>query len=122
MNKDTIDLLNQIAAKIGEVTPTMWAFLVRQSIITGITDLLLYVAVGAVFLVMFFFLLGKSKLPQDYNSDDPWKMDKPLFVITTAVCTLLGSVYVLIFLMTFDSTVSAILNPGYWALQHIINP
>ena len=116
MDKQTLDLLQQLAAKLGTTAEHLWAVLVRQAFCSGCADLLVYGLAGA------FVWLTLRKTPKwiqtvkDAESD----LEEAAYVVALAISWLLVVIFIIAAACSLGDTVAAFVNPEYWALKQIL--
>ena len=114
MDKHTSDLLSQLASQLNVTIEHLWAVLVKQAFIYGITGLL-WLALTP-FMVFGCYLLWRMffKLVKDSNGWDETSYIWP------AVVTLIVIVIIIVDFLSLDMLIAAFINPEYWALKQII--
>ena len=123
MNDQTLQLLTALAAKIGTTTEYIWMVLVKQGPISGLIDLLIYTMWLLCIYVPFKFIKGKttkkeieSKYGEKVFEAECGFLDGMVMWGLWGVCAL---TIICIIGFCFSSSVSAILNPEYYALKEI---
>lgn len=122
MDKQTTELLQQLAAKMGTTVEYLWSIMVKQAYITVVTDIICYILVGA-----FVFAVYKY-VPKIWAKGDETKRskgntyDEPelKYYITCIALVAASSILSLISLISIPATVGILLNPEYWALKQIL--
>jgi hypothetical protein len=117
MNKETTELLQQLAAKLGTTAEHLWAILIRQAFISACTDLLLYAS--TIFLVW----MCAKKFPQWLSSSnhDPDSDTHFAYIWVFAIASITAAILVIGSVMTIPDTITAFANPEYWALKQILD-
>lgn len=110
-----IEILNAMAQELGVAASVLWEALLRQSIITGITYLIIMV---------FLFVTGVVFLKATANSLREWeeasladKDDEGTLVLLFGFLTLMCTIF---FFTMLHPTITALANPEYWAIQKIM--
>ena len=110
MNNETLTVLNTLAAKLGTTAEYLWSVLLKQAPITGVTDLILLVALIAFTVVYVNWVMSKP-FKDDMNESIAWFGVIGLVLLTIVVT------------MSSTSTIfAALFNPEYWALRQILHP
>lgn len=114
MSKETTDLINQLADKLGTTAEHLWGVLVKQAPISSAVELALLLAgiLGAVVLGMVAY--KKSKKEDSSDHDD-------LVCVYCAVASaILGLIVLVVLLCESENIVAGFFNPEYWALHQLI--
>jgi len=112
MNPETIQLVNQLASKLGTTTEHLWAVLVRQAPIDSIIDLCLYVVFGVIFYACFKSMKKYVSSAHGYNTATP---------IAIAGVAILGVIFLVLFISSIQECVDGFFNPEYSAIHQIID-
>lgn len=110
MNKETIDLLRDMAEKLGTTTEYLWGVLIQQAYVSG----LLSVAYVALLLTVFIALIAALVI-HIKRSDDTEEVNISIFVLIAV--SILGAIMIS---HGVGDAVTALANPEYWALKQII--
>lgn len=113
MNDKTIELLRQMAEKLGTTGEHLWAVLVRQSYIEGGLDLFWFVFLQTVVWV---------GLAQARKWSSKAKKDKciEVFVIIWIAWVLLGGFLIPISFVNLHTAIIDLTNPEFSALQEVL--
>ena len=111
MNERLNNALAVLAEKLGTSVDHIWEILVRQARISATVDLIQYAAV--VVCCMLWWKYRASATSED------WEYAGARSVGVVSSGTVLAILIVVCFIC-FGNTVSALLNPEYWALQKIL--
>jgi len=116
MNKETLDLLQQLAAKLGTTAEHLWSVLIRQAYISFAMDLVLYVALILAMFVCFkkVFPFFGHKCQEDPDGDFVYLLGTFFVGAILLACTLVA-------IFGISDTVTKIANPEYWALMQIFD-
>lgn len=107
LSPETLTLIDKYAAKIGIAADKVWAILVSQARIEGITDLFyIFLMIGI------FFACKKAHSVIQKSADDPI----PLCVVMWVVY---GFAVLCVFLSVSD-LITVFFNPDYWALHQLL--
>lgn len=110
MDDKTSTLLNQLATKLGTTGEYLWGVLVKQAAVAGVTDLIQYaVILGCVY---GYHKWANSEKRDFGDGGDSW----PLALL---VGIPLGIIVIIAF-FCFPNTITAFVNPEYWALQRVL--
>ena len=110
MEKQALDLLETLSTKLGTTVDQMWAILLKQAPISATIDFIQYAMIGV---AVWFFV----KMVKKYWDDEMG--DAKLFVVC-ATGMILGALSIVAF-SSFPNSVTALLNPDYWALKQILS-
>jgi len=116
MNKDTLDFLKDLAAKLGTTADHLWAVMIRQARVSFFCDLLLYLLIGGLLGVAYKLAkrLANAADGKASYEDDTMQVTGLIVIVIIAVVLVLYAVF------NIQDTVTKIANPEYWALQHIL--
>jgi hypothetical protein len=115
MNKDTLELLQSLAAKLGTTADHLWGVMIRQARVSVITDLLLDCALVLVIVIAFkkIFPFFDRKIQEDPEGDFLYILGTLFLGAVLVVCTVVA-------IFCVPDMVTKIANPEYWALQQIL--
>lgn len=113
MNSETIELLRELAEKLGTTTEYLWGVLIQQSYISGV-----FYSIVSVFILLsiagvLFITIKKTKIHAD---SDKAEWDGDSWVISGGIIIVL----IVFFINNSSNAATALLNPEYWALKQII--
>lgn len=118
MEKETVKLLEQLAAKLGITTEYLWAALIKQAPIDSLSYL-----VGCSLTIGFclwslkaFILRFKELLKKETLSD----VDSGVYVAWFFVTIFPLAIAIVILLGNFGTILSGFFNPKYWALIEVL--
>jgi hypothetical protein len=122
MNDKTLELLTRLADKFGTTVDHLWGVLVKQASLEAVTEILLAIAVVALWLWAFRFVTAKTKTPAETPEDRyphaEWRNEVAFVAwLIVAVGLLIALVQVSIATTT---GITALLNPEYWALKQLL--
>lgn len=111
MDTNTLQALTELANKLGTTAELLWGVLVRQALVSGATDLILYAVCTWGIYALY------NKFSFDLNNMEKW--DYSTGVIFTGLCL---SVMILGFtaIINLTDTITALINPEYWALNKLL--
>ena len=123
MDDKTLQALTALANKLGTTAEYLWGVLLKQAPITGTIDLLLLVIL-VVCTVTWCRTVYRKTRKVEFKGDGytykgaEWSDDEALFGALSALIT----VVITTFLVTVNlaGTLSALLNPEYWALMQVL--
>lgn len=123
MNDQLQKVLADLATKFGTSVEHLWAVLVYQSRIEVICDLIYYAILSVCGIVLYKFHVKFSKeyKPDDYHRTSTHYDDSETTGIVMIILALAWLVFFLICLFQVGNTITAALNPQYWALKQIFN-
>ena len=111
MNERLNNALAVLAEKLGTSVDHIWEILVRQARISATVDLIQYAAVAIC--AMLWWRYKASASAEDWSYAGP----KAVGIAASGAVML---VLIVICFICFGNTISALLNPEYWALQKIL--
>lgn len=113
MNTKIEEMLVDLAEKLGTTVEHLWEVLLKQSVISGVTDFFVWVIFFLTCCVFSFLLLRNWK--QVIENNDGY--EDPLWRFIPAVIA-----FVLLFtgVFGFDNVLTKIINPEYWALKEVM--
>jgi hypothetical protein len=113
MNKETIQFLESLAAKLGTTGEYLWGILVRQSYVEGVTDIALALLFGTIATI---YAVNAKSLYEKAKEDDS-EFHFVIFFMGMIVSIVLA------FMTTFFLIIgiSELLNPEFYALKYILN-
>jgi uncharacterized Tic20 family protein len=115
MNDNTTKLLNDLAEKLSTTSDKLWAMLLHQARIQFWTNLIIYAACA---LISYALYRTCRHLFTRVDKDDQFEMPATIAVIISIIFV---GVAVIGFLTTLQDTISALVNPEYWALTQILS-
>jgi len=118
MNKETLDLLQQLAAKLGATAEHLWAALIRQAFISGCVDLVLYAFTGC---LIWFTFKTIPKLAKALDDDDRTEAEAVGAIAAIGALLVAVVVFGIGSAVSVSGTITAFSNPEYWALQQILS-
>jgi hypothetical protein len=118
MQTDITPLLQSLAAKLGTTIEHLWGVLIRQAYISAVLDLIQYAIIGYVFyrLVKFTRWYLRDDIAQDMGYD----LHEDLGPLLVGAWVIVGSLAIVAF-FSLPGTITALLNPEYWALQKVLS-
>jgi len=117
MNKDTLDLLKDMAAKLGTTADHLWAVMIRQAYVSFVTDLILYIAAG----IALYAIVKGVRLCLDNKPAGLTGEDRQFgFTVLMVIFSVMGVIVCLLIVCNIPGTITKIVNPEYWALRQIL--
>lgn len=121
--KELVPLLEKLASQLGTTIDKLWAVLLKQAMIIGITDLVLCVSLVGASILAFRFIQKKTTIPTETVENKyphaQWEGEGAFIAWLIFFIGLL--VTTIIILASAENIVSAFLNPEYWALNKILS-
>ena len=114
MNKETQELIERLSEKLGTTADHLWGVLIKQAPIQAIIDGITMAAL--IVLSILALKLFKDKYKKLWDTDA-----EPLVIVAGLFTAMLVVATIIIVCTTFDTTVTAVFNPEYWALKQIIH-
>jgi len=108
MNKETIELINRLADKLGTTAEHLWGVLIVQARINAYEDIAILAFWGAASL-LFSLLFWKA-------NKDEWEYTDVIVGVWIVVLICAG----IYGLMAVPEIITCLANPEYWALQQIL--
>jgi hypothetical protein len=106
------ELLQQLANKLGTTVEHLWMVLTRQGQIEAVKSMIIF-GVAILFAVLYALLLrNKYAILKEEDND--------LLGFVFLFTGLGGIIYLSVTACQFVSDIDGLLNPEYWALEHII--
>ena len=126
MEDQSIELLQELVVVIRELSPHIWETMLRQSILSGITDLSRGIGV-LMFLtlpcVWFSYKLFRNYLrlhKQEWES--PWEFDQSVYsAVATIVLALVATISFFASAESLFGGLKMIMNPEYYAITMLID-
>lgn len=113
-------ILEKLAEKFNTTTDHLWEIIVGQAMVVFATNVLLYILgiiiciIGIKAMVIFF---RRAILPSEEDTlDNPYGMAFVISIIVVSLITLSTTVF---FLLSITNTITALVNPEYWALNEV---
>ena len=121
MDDKTLQALTALANKLGTTAEYLWGVLLKQAPITGTIDLLMLIAVtaGTVYWCHLVYRKTRQSKTNEFERNyAEWDGDKAVFGAQTAAMA--AFLTVLLVSRNLTTTLSALLNPEYWALMQVL--
>lgn len=122
MNDKTIELLNRLADKFGTTVEHLWGVLVKQAVISAVSEILMALTMAVLWLWMFRLIRRKTTEPQPTDEcrypRAEWREEGAVFAWIVAAIGLL-----IVVVQTYCAAtigITALLNPEYWALKQLM--
>jgi len=122
MNDKTLELLNRLAEKFGTTVEHLWGVLVKQAVISAVTEIVMALAMVAAWVWLFRFVRGKTtepkETPEDRYPHAEWREEGALIAwLVAAFALMLVAIQVY---RAATTGLTALLNPEYWALKQLL--
>lgn len=111
MNAETLQLVEKLAAKLGTTSEYLWGVLLKQAPITAIINAIEMVAMAALI-----YYLWRKLLRTEFTGYDALTA-KVILYISMTVFTAAAGIGIT---CSFETVITAAINPEYWALKQII--
>lgn len=114
MHKDTLELVDRLATKLGTTAEYLWRVLINQTRIELIKDAAWAIVALAYLLALIPLTryLVRRKNEAGYD-DDGW-------IIAIVVSMFIAAVMVVVFISSVSEIPTLVYNPEYWALSKIL--
>jgi len=106
-------LLSELALSLGTTSEFLWSILIKQAFISGVIDIVQYVLI--IMGCWGWWLVTKRV---SAKIEDSWEEENYIWVAIVWVFLL---ALVLSIFFNIQNTVASFINPGYWALDHIMS-
>jgi hypothetical protein len=122
MDERTEAIIRELSDKLGTTGEHLWGVLVSQAPITGVIDLIVMAAWVFLIVMSFKFIHKKTTVPKGMENSPYQHADWEEEVAALAwggwaITTLLT---LLVVGGSLSGTISAIINPEYWALKQLL--
>lgn len=120
MDKESRQLIEQLAGKLGTTTEYLWGVMIRQAPIYAFSTLLEMCIVAALGVILFKVhkKFSLSRGDNIYNNLYD-KYEAALFIMV--IGTIIWSILFIISICLISQVITAIANPEYWALMKILD-
>lgn len=98
-----------LATKLGVGVEFVWATLVKQAYVHGITNVILYLTGIAI-------TFGCARWASNLNKEDP---DNDFVVLPFLIALIVGIVTLIGFANTITDTITCLVNPNYWVFNEL---
>lgn len=116
MDKQTTELLQQLAAKLGTTSEYLWSILIKQAYVSVVIDIIFY-GIG----VTFVYLTYKYA-PKLWKKGDAEETDLELaYYFAAGGMMLIAGISALCTIIGLPYTLGTLINPEYWALKQILD-
>jgi hypothetical protein len=117
MNEQTIQLLRDLASRLGTTTEYLWSVLIKQAPRSAISDLIMICIMVSVSYLSWAFLFKKYQKLFAPNDCYEYGIEYALSILVTAA---LMVATLAITLSNIENIISGLFNPEFWALQEIL--
>lgn len=115
MEKNTEQLIRELADKLGTTTEYLWGVLIKQAAVYSYSNICFILFLGIC--VYFPFFLTKKLVNKMKNKHNDYEIE---MVFGTVVMGVFLIVFIIHVCVTFTDTITGLTNPEYWALQQIL--
>jgi uncharacterized membrane-anchored protein len=116
MNKELLNYIETMSAKLGVAAEHLYAILVRQSYVSAITELITL----AIFLVVsgyaFYFCYKKywkTQQEKNWSDEDQW-------FVSSIILGIVFGIVVIIALFVIPDAIGRFINPEYYAIKELL--
>jgi len=109
MDKNTQEVIQQLASALGTTTEKLWGILLRQAFIDGI-DRAVWIIPEALAAILLWRYCWRKLMSEDADDCEPPFM----------VGLVIAGIFALVALYNASTFYQQLLNPEYWALQQIL--
>lgn len=114
MEEKAIELLEGLAQQLNTTADMLWACLLKQAHIEGMAWLIFYGLSLLVFLICW-RVYKRRKIR--YEAEE---IDADSYISANLIMAVVCVVLTIVIVSTVNSTLSALFNPEYWALQEVL--
>jgi hypothetical protein len=116
VNDNAVALLDKLAAKLGITAQYLWGVLLKQAPVYATTNLIEYAVT-----IFAFFLLIRYRKAVNKVLREALEGDLDILGVLLCIVFVISAVgWIISCLVSFDSTITAIVNPEYWALDRLL--
>jgi hypothetical protein len=111
MNEKMFEFLQQLATKLGTTSEHLWGVLIKQALVVAVRDIIELVITAALLTLLW---KQKDKIfswAKGYDSRTALIVFGELFIM----------VWLLICIYSFETVITAIFNPEYWAFDTLLS-
>lgn len=113
MNENTEILVRELAEKLGITVDYLWAVLVKQAMISAVTDTLIFVVTG-IALAAAGWGIVKALKSNDLDDLDDLEIFGELVVVALSLA------WFVCLMCSVSSIAAGFFNPEYWALKQLL--
>lgn len=119
MNKETQQLIEQLAQKLGTTSEYLWQVLVNQAQISATTTLIqtLLIIIGSILL----YRLHVNFLKETNKRDSIYYRYEEAVSIPMGIAAFVMTILIVVAFLCVDDIINGYFNPEYWALNKILN-
>jgi hypothetical protein len=112
--KEILPILDRMAETLGTTTEYLWGVLIKQAPLSAIIDVIQY----SIIIVFWFFIPKSFRFIMKKVDDDRWE---ELWYVGPIIATIVLSILSIVAFFAIHNTITAIINPEYWALNKILS-
>jgi hypothetical protein len=122
MNEETLQAITALAQKLGTTSEYLWSVLIQQAYLEAGLSLINLIVWGIItfFVVKIVYLKTKTPLETDEDHYPKAQWVEEGAVAAWLVSGVLILIAFIIISVEFNSLITALFNPEYWALKQII--
>ena len=113
MNDKALELLNRLAEKFGTTVEHLWGVLIKQAPISAVSEMVMTLIFAIVWMWTIRFVHIKTTA-----SEEPW--DEMETTLAWGMVVSFGLILMINIYCTVTSSLTAFLNPEYWALKQLL--
>jgi hypothetical protein len=118
MNEQTAALVSTLAAKLGTTSEYLWSVLIRQAPVSAYITLAEYGLTAIVFALLWKFRALINKGIRELFERNSTEIFGVVVVIAVVI---FGVIWMIAMTVSFESMVTALVNPEYWALDRVLH-
>lgn len=117
MDSNTAALVRELAEKFGTTSERLFEILIRQALISGITDVIV-ILVWSFILYAFYRVIKRKTAISENKISSEWNTD--IAVVAWVLWGFITFITAIIVGVSMSSIVAAISHPEYWAIQQLL--
>ena len=114
MSEEILKVIDALTEKLGATGDHLWEILVGQALVSGITDVLICILLITVGVVSLKFVKKKT------SGGDAAEWTGEAVGFAWSVWSISTFIIMLMVIVSGSGAITALFNPEYWALTHII--
>lgn len=120
MNKETNELIEKLAQKMGTTTEYLWSVLIKQAQIDAWTSIFQYLLIVIFGIILYRLHKKFSFEPEGHNSYSMY-YDKDYLGYLMGISAAIFAILAVCAFFSITDTVNGFLNPEYWALRRVLD-
>jgi hypothetical protein len=118
MNKETTELIDKLASKLGTTAEHLWGVLVQQAPISASTNLALLIVM--IIIVIVCVRQFRTHLPKSSGPGEPDNMHDVFVVMSIIVGSIVLIALCVVTIQSATMIAAGFFNPEYWALKEVL--